>query len=243
MLGVVEEKPPVDSIPACSCAPQSSVLSRFRVWWPAVLVLGTLLSFPIDLPMARFCRHGGYPKVIGDILNNAEPFGHAAGVAFIVITVWVLDERGRQWGPLLALTATAGGMTADVAKLLVSRTRPRNFSVLPDSVSETFQGWLPLFSHGSAAQSFPSAHTATAVSLAIMLSAAYPRGRWWFATLAVLVGLHRVQSGAHYLSDVFAGAFVGWMVGRLCLAASARWAQTAASSPSRRESEASSRAA
>ena len=189
---------------------------------PCACVLAATLFLPWDVSVARFCRHGEYPKFIGDVLQNAEPFGHAAGVALIVITVLALDARARWLAPALAASALSGGIAANIAKLMVSRTRPRNFDLVNGSLSDTFGHWLPLFSRGATGQSFPSAHMATAVGLAVMLSSAYPRGRWWFTTLAVLVGLHRIQTSAHYPSDVCVGAALGWVTGHACLVVVAR---------------------
>jgi membrane-associated phospholipid phosphatase len=186
---------------------------------PLGCLIAAVLMLPCDLPVAWFCQHGGYPDAVGDVLQNAEPFGHAAGVALIVMTVVALDERGRWLGPALAASALSGGIAANIGKLLIGRTRPRNFDLVHGTLSETFVGWLPFLSGGTRAQSFPSAHTATAVGLAVMLCAAYPRGRWWFATLAVLVGVHRIECSAHYPSDVLAGAALGWLAGQACLAA------------------------
>lgn len=230
-----------DAVPTLSW----SKARRNVVWGGTMAFLVTaVLCLPVDLSVARFCREGHYPKVVEDLLNNAEPFGHAAGVAFIVVTVWLLDERsGRRWAPWLALTAVAGGMAANLVKLLVGRTRPRHYAGFPDSWQETFQGWLPGLSQGTGGQSFPSAHTATAVALAVMLTAAYPRGRWWFAILAILVGLHRVQSGAHYPSDVLVGAAVGWLVGHGGLSLLRRQETVAAHAPSGTTDDAACRAA
>jgi undecaprenyl-diphosphatase len=66
-------------------------------------------------------------------------------------------------------------------------------------------------------QAFPSAHTATAFGLAIGLTWLYPRGRWLFATFAVLVACQRIQSGAHFLSDTFFGAALGCVVAAVCI--------------------------
>jgi len=195
-------------------------LSSWKTWTlvPALCLAAAALMLVVDLPVARYCRHGDYPEFIGDALNNAEPFGHAAGVALIVITVLALDPRAHWVAPALTVSALSGGIAANIGKLLLSRTRPRNFDLLHGTLWETFGEWLPLLSHGARAQSFPSAHTATAVGLAVMLCAAYPRGRWWFVTLSVLVGLHRIQTSAHYPSDVMVGAALGWWAGHLCLA-------------------------
>jgi len=194
-------------------------LPSWKTWTvvPATCLVAAALLLPWDVSVARYCRHGDYPKFIGDVLQNAEPFGHAAGVALIVLTVVALDSRARWLAPALAASALSGGIAANIAKLMVSRTRPRNFDLLDGSLWDTFGDWLPLFSRGATGQSFPSAHTATAVGLAVMLTAAYPRGRWWFASLAALVGLHRIQSSAHYPSDVCVGVALGWITGHLCL--------------------------
>jgi membrane-associated phospholipid phosphatase len=73
-----------------------------------------------------------------------------------------------------------------------------------------------LSSGGAGMQSFPSAHTATAVGLAVMLVSLFPRGRWLFPIIAVLVGMQRIATSAHFPSDVFAGATVGWVFGSIC---------------------------
>jgi undecaprenyl-diphosphatase len=58
-------------------------------------------------------------------------------------------------------------------------------------------------------QSFPSAHTATATGLAIACAKLYPRASWFFVLLVCLCGLQRLESSAHFLSDVLAGAALG----------------------------------
>jgi membrane-associated phospholipid phosphatase len=197
----------------------------WRTWTvvPSTCLFAALLLLMVDMPVARFCRHGEYPRFIADVLNNAEPFGHAAGVVLIVVTVFALDPRAQWLGPALAASALGAGVAANVVKLTIARTRPRNFDLLHGTLADTFGGWFPVFSQGATGQSFPSAHTATAVGLAVMLGAAYPRGRWWFATLAVLVGLHRIQASAHYPSDVCVGAALGWLTGQVCLMLTMRW--------------------
>lgn len=190
-----------------------------RALVPCALLGLMLAALAIDVPVARFCDDREYPRLVSDICNNAEPFGHAAGVVLIAGTLAVLDPERRRWAPGLCLAAAiGGGIGANILKLFVGRTRPRNLDFAAiTGVSDTFVRWWPFGSGGSALQSFPSAHTATAAGLAVALAALYPTGRSWFTALAVLVAIHRVESSAHYPSDVMAGALVGWIVGRACL--------------------------
>lgn len=184
------------------------------VFWhplPVGMLVAVLVSLAIDLPVADYARTGKQPRWVSELLENAEPFGHGIGTALIVIAVLVLDPvRRRTPLPLLAGSLGAG-LVANLAKLLVIRFRPRDIEVLPETVWSTFGGLWSL-SGGNGSQSFPSAHTATAVGLAVMLSAYYPRGRWFFTMMAILVGMQRIHCSAHFPSDVFAGAIVGWVV-------------------------------
>jgi membrane-associated phospholipid phosphatase len=63
--------------------------------------------------------------------------------------------------------------------------------------------------------SFPSGHTIAAFSIATIFADRYPKPRWhrWVAFgLAGLVGFSRVPLQAHYPSDVFAGAVLGYTI-------------------------------
>ncbi|MDQ3249360.1 MAG: phosphatase PAP2 family protein [Chloroflexota bacterium] len=57
--------------------------------------------------------------------------------------------------------------------------------------------------------SFPSGHSASAFAGAWLLSQHYPKGRILFYAIALLVGFSRIYLGAHYPSDVLAGALSG----------------------------------
>lgn len=196
-------------------APTPMVIARprWRRWLPPLgCLLLAIVALPIDIPCSWFFATARIPPAVGETIRNFETFGHAAGVILIAVGVLVLDHTARLSVGWLLLGSLGAGGLADVFKLVISRTRPRQYQVFPTTVWETFGEWWPL-KHSSDIQSIPSAHTATAVGLALMLSALYPRGRWYFIGLAALVGLQRVQILAHYPSDVFTGAALGWLCG------------------------------
>jgi membrane-associated PAP2 superfamily phosphatase len=168
---------------------------------------------PMDLAISEICylRAKNNAKPVKVLLDNCEPFGHAVGATLIVIAVYVLDVRRRPCVPHIWALSVGAGLLASSMKLLVGRLRPREVNFSSATVSSTFDSWLPLLPHHSATGSFPSAHTALAAALAFLLSRLYPRGRVLFAVLAILVGAHRLHSGAHFASDVLFGGAIGWL--------------------------------
>ena len=198
--------------------------SRFRRWAePFAYSVASMLALAIDVPVAALLKQG-IPRFFGEFLENCETFGNGHGVALILIAVVVLDRVQARAIPWLMAGSLGSGLVSNILKLTVDRMRPRDFDFAMTSVWDTFQR----VSEGSrGSQSMPSSHTATAVGLAILLSALYPQGRWYFAVLAALVGIQRMATLAHYPSDVFAGAAIGSMIGMWAVASmDAKWGRT-----------------
>ncbi len=170
--------------------PGNSV-SWLRAWrWllltATILIGGAIIAFNVDCSVAQWFKLGQGPRYLHDLAAISELFGRSECVLLVAILIWRLD-RGRLWAiPGLAATALLSGLAADGVKMVIARARPHHFDFL-GSVWSSFGPWLPLGSLGSPNQSFPSAHTATAMGLAIALMVLYPaaRGlfclcrRWW----------------------------------------------------------------
>ncbi|MFH1918857.1 MAG: phosphatase PAP2 family protein [Planctomycetota bacterium] len=183
---------------------------------PLLLLVAAAGALAVDCPLARWCVDDHCPRFFGLLFGVCEPFGNGLGVLLIVLAVYVLDPRRRAAVWRVLTMSLGAGLAADVVKMLVVRVRPHKFD-FQGTVQDTFGQWLPLVSAESGRQSFPSAHTATAVGLAVALSWLYPRGRWLFAALAVMVACQRMEGGAHYLSDTLCGAAIGCLVATACL--------------------------
>jgi membrane-associated phospholipid phosphatase len=185
----------------------------------AALVLAAGAALVVDVPIARAFRNWNQSKDIASWLgyfNNFEMFGHGFGVAVLLLALHQLDPCRRWAIPRVLVCAAAAGGLADLLKMLIVRVRPYECA-LQEEVWATFGHWLPIFDAGSPGQSFPSAHTATAAGFAAGLIWLYPQGRLLFSVLAVLVGCQRVVCGAHYPSDVLAGAAAGWLAAMFLL--------------------------
>ena len=190
----------------------------------AILVLVTMgfVCLPFDLPIAHAMLRDATPGELRAIFRRAEVFGHGYGLAAIALTIFLLSPKNRSAIPRLILNCLAAGLSADVLKLMVWRTRPRTYELLASDVDTflgtiwTTDGWTWAQLAESSRHSFPSAHTATAVAMAVTLAKLFPAGRWWFATLTVLCAMNRIDGGAHYASDVFWGAALGFAVTCFC---------------------------
>jgi len=178
--------------------------------WPAAVFLALgAFAFLVDLPVTLWFRHHELPRLVRELIQMSEAFAHGASVAVILAGFYILDRSNRKHTLRLGFMAYGSGLIADLLKLTVARTRPRDFSFAGD-VWATFQGWLPFVTHTSG-QSFPSSHVAVAVGLALGMSTVYPQARWYFVILAVLACLQRLQSGAHYPSDVLFAVGIAWV--------------------------------
>ena len=194
-----------------------------RLYLLAAVFAGLFVAaFAVDLPVSDFCREGRVPGDLRKLFELAEVFAHGIGVGCIMLTVLVLDRSRRRWVPRVLACAYGAGLVADLAKLMIARMRPRTGEYT--SVWDTFVGWCPWLmapdlhqAFDSDFQSLPSAHTATAVGLAIGLATMYPQGRWLFAFFALIASLQRVVASAHFVSDTFAGAAIGCLVAAVCL--------------------------
>lgn len=107
------------------------------------------------------------------------------------------------WGPM------AAGAATETTKILVRRERPG----ISDGLY-VFRGFDDGLFHGSAF-GLPSGHTGVAFGAATILARLAPRAAVVWYLLAAGTAWTRLAQGAHFLSDVVAGAVVGYLVSRL----------------------------
>jgi len=105
-------------------------------------------------------------------------------------------------GLLLFSSVAASGLTVDFIKYIAGRARPKLY------FSEQLFGF-DFFHWEHAWTSFPSGHSATALSVAIFLALLFPRWRFFWFFGGVIVAFSRIFLNQHYVSDVIAGSFLG----------------------------------
>ncbi|MET9394880.1 phosphatase PAP2 family protein [Streptomyces sp. NPDC006624] len=151
------------------------------------------------------------PAAVGQVLSAVEEAAEStklwcgAAVAMAAFGGW----RGRK--------AAAAGLTALALAQLVSNGVGKRLADRPRPPKE----WFP---HDEVddrpdSSSFPSGHTAAAVAFTAAVVPTWQTAGIACAVPAAMVAVERVQSGAHYPSDVAAGAAIGlasaWLTRRL----------------------------
>lgn len=124
------------------------------------------------------------------------------------LMAWKGGARGRAAaGAGLAAVAVAQVVSNAIGKQLTDRERPPEEWIPHDGVEDRPDS-----------SSFPSGHTAAAVAFVAAVLPTWPAAGALCAVPAVAVAVERVHSGAHYPTDVAAGAVVGlagaWLVRR-----------------------------
>ena len=108
-------------------------------------------------------------------------------------------------------------LTAEVLKLITRRARPESIQ-LHGNFGDTWVDSRTVTDGG-----FPSGHTIAAFSVATVMSMRYGHNHRWVPLvaygLATTVGFSRVTSSAHNVSDVFAGAAIGYAISRFVVLA------------------------
>ena len=184
-----------------------------------VLLLTLTASAFLDAPLAVEASRA--PRTLLDVGQFVTSFGTSeymfAFSGLIAATALVALGRGRMTlgemstylmagrATYFLTTIAVSGVVAQLVKHLVGRTRPIRFS------TDGPFSFHP-FSAENTLASFPSGHTTSAFAAAVALGVIAPRWRFWLLCCACLIGASRVLVGAHYPTDVVAGATLGGAV-------------------------------
>jgi membrane-associated phospholipid phosphatase len=184
----------------------------------ALLVCATILATALlgdaSITLAMRDVSPGVKSVFYQITRLGES-GWIFAVAGVVFFATLLARRrglGARMDAALGLLAgraffviavnAVSGLLSLAVKTTFGRARPRLFDVVGPF-------HFDVFSVKSSVLSFPSGHAVTAFATATALAFMAPRAGKALIAVAILIGLSRVITGAHYPSDVIAGMALG----------------------------------
>ena len=193
----------------------SSPVVRVALATSATAILIVISIALVDRPVAS-SLHGRDSD-----LRSLFDFVGRLGLTYGYLIVFALAFGMLHWGglfprlrpfaaPMRALSAvpaflflsiSASGIMVDVLKVISGRARPKLF-FRSDIYEFSWLSWRP--DHWS----FPSGHSATIVALMTALWYLWPQHLLFYVLAAAIVAASRIVVGAHYVSDVLAGALV-----------------------------------
>jgi membrane-associated phospholipid phosphatase len=193
-------------------------LTRPRNWIAPAAIVGVtaLLVTQADAPTASYFRRtssfDGFKHVF---TGRATTLGMAV-VPSSLLVAGLAQRDSKMWKT--ALLAGEAAVNTEILTILMKDASRRQFpaSVPPqqnfsNTWFKTKGDWL----RGSG--SFPSGHGGAAVAIATVFARRYRNHRWVpFVAYggAALVAFSRLPLGAHYVSDTFMGAALGYSVAR-----------------------------
>jgi len=201
--------------------------------WAALLALAFLVDRRVYLAVGNGVER---PEAVDALLGLLKRMGEGWFVALVAVTILVVSPARCRFALVLGLAVLLAFVVGQlVLKPAIGKLRPeaeltsRDLERLVDrGGSMTIVNgrprndgsalFRPPFSGRHGDLTLPSGHAALAFAVFTVLGRAFPRGWWWFLLLACGVAASRVLMGAHFLSDVIAGAGLGYASARALLA-------------------------
>lgn len=192
-------------------------LARGHHWVPTLAVGGVTAGLIYADPhvMPYFRSHAKNLDDLNDAFDAYIATGEVVALPAALMTAGYLRHDSYEVSTaLLAADAYADSAVVNLAvKAITRRERPSDVPAGAPFTGTFFNGSKsPL--KGS---SFPSGHSTGAFSVAAVVAGRYGNHRWvpWAVySFATVVSLSRITSSAHFPSDVFLGAALGYSVAR-----------------------------
>jgi len=192
-------------------------LAKGHHWVPTLIVVGGTAGLIVADPhvMPYFRSHS---RNLDDLNDTFDGPITSAAVALVPISILIggylrHDSYAVKTG-ILAGEAYADAAIVDLAiKAVTRRKRPSDVAPGAPFNDTFFSGGVSPFKGSS----FPSGHAAGAFAIATVISHRYGRHRWvpWAAYgFATAISLSRITTSAHFPSDVFLGAALGYTITR-----------------------------
>jgi len=157
-----------------------------------------LISFYIDDRILLLFGNVGNP-FLDVIMNLVTNFGSLFLVLFFLPSLFSLREKKFNYFIYLWFSFISSIFVSFLIKYIVARPRPLELNNL-----------LGLLNY-----SFPSMHALIAFAAIPILDKEFPKLRVFWISFAFLVVVSRLYFNFHYLSDVVAGALIGYGIGLL----------------------------
>ena len=150
-----------------------------------------------------------------EILNDL--FLGLTSWSFVVITMFILPSimlwqiKQKSYIFPLWVSGFIAGVVSYIVKIIVQRPRPFNLGIVatfPTLAKNSYLAWD---------SSFVSSHAMLAFCILPFLTRKFPKLKYLWIILAILIAFSRVYFGLHFLSDILAGGLIGYAIGWIVL--------------------------
>ena len=167
-----------------------------ELWYLLAFII-LILSFFYDKQIILWITNNRI-LLLNETFTWISFFGSAFMIFVISTSLFMWEEKKREWIPILWSSFLVAIAITWIIKFIAVRPRP-----------ETFLGITTLAkAFGSA---FPSAHTAAVFATLPVLDKEFPMFKWFWIPLAIIIAYSRIYVGVHFLSDIIAGALIGFL--------------------------------
>lgn len=151
--------------------------------------------------------NGAHAPLIDPLMYLVSFSAYSTSAAIIALCAfWGYGGLGRRNVALLAAAMLLGGGALHAVKQNVDSNRPlAYFAERTPPLNAAVHAPYEQLYHGT----FPSGHTQTAFSVAVLMALLFRRHRAWWFSWAALAGISRIYLGSHFPLDVLAGACIG----------------------------------
>ncbi len=192
-----------------------------------VLLVSVLLSHKADTIIYNYFFNFNYGFQTANLKNffiEITELGDSLWCFLIILSIFILSVvfkkikilspenclRLRNFSFFCFLYIFLVGLVTQALKHIIGRSRPNHMDF-----EKVFN--FNFFSIDSSFHSFPSGHSSTIIALALILGLLIPGLKIFFLLLGLVVSLSRVVVGAHFTSDIIAGALVAIIMYKLLL--------------------------
>lgn len=202
-------------------------IQSLRRWLMAFAAAASLVAVSIwllDCPVARFLARFGVYETLPANETVTFPWMVVAAAIGVAVGVWFRIMRRPM--PRWAMAGLQAGLALIISVCLIKYALKPLFSrAIPTNFLATGQDGFFGYDKNQSHDSFPSGHSGQAAAMFTVLLAYYPAYRWIYAAGFVLLATVLMLGEWHFLSDIIAGAFIGWTLGLVVMAIWSRLAR------------------
>jgi len=176
------------------------------IWIIGLITLLFILSLYFD---AYIVKGVSYLKnsIFDEILLRLTFTSTEILIFFVLTSLFLWSGNKRKWILPLWFTLILSALFSFILKVTIQRPRPFQQGLIEIAsflIKDSYYIWD---------FSFPSAQAMLVFCAVPLLSKEFPKFRYVWIFLACLVGFSRIYFGFHFLSDVIAGAVIGYLLG------------------------------